>query len=69
MHFAVASIKYPYARLYKMPLTHHRTQCKKTSYYQRPAIYYEKKLLSGEVKSQIDTCIEDYCQVENYTCF
>ena len=57
-----------------MPLTHHRTHCKKTYYYQRPGIYYEihqltEKLLSGEVRSQIDTCIEDYCQVESYTYF
>ena len=25
--------------------------------------------MSGEVRSQINTCIKDYCQVENYTCF
>ena len=57
-----------------MPLTHHRTQCKKTYYYRRPGIYYERyqlteKLLSGEVRSQIDTFIEDYCQVKSYTYF
>ena len=56
-----------------MPFTHHITQCKKTYYYQRPATYYERyqlteKLLSGEV-SQIDTCLEDYCQVGSYTYF
>ena len=39
-----------------------------------PPSYYERyqlteKLLSGEVRSQIDTCIEDYCQVKSYTYF
>ena len=74
MPFCRSLNKRPFARLYQMPLTHHRTQCKKTYYYQRPGIYYERyqlteKLLSGEVRSQIDTCIEDYCQVESYTYF
>ena len=72
-HFAVALIKVPYARLYQMFLKHHRTQCKITYHYKRPSIYYERyqlteKPLSGEVRSQIDTCIK-YCQVENIHAF
>ena len=56
-----------------MLLKHHRTQYKKTYYYQKLGIYYDKyqlteKLLSGVVRNLIDTCIIDnYCLRESCT--
>ena len=57
-----------------MLLRCHRIQCKRTYSYQKLGIDYEicqlpEALLSGAVRNLIDTCIRDYCLVENYTLF
>ena len=60
--------------IFSMFLRRHRTQCKKTYYYQNLGIYYERchlteTLLSGEIRDRINTYIRDYCLVENIHIF
>ena len=57
-----------------MILKRHRIQCKRTYYYQKLGIYYERcqlteTLLSGEVRNLVDTYNEDYCLVEKLYMF
>ena len=54
-----------------MLLTHHIRQYKKTCYYQKLDIYYERcrlsqTLLNDEVGNRIDTYIKDYYLSEIY---
>ena len=72
MSFCPILNKDPYARPYQMLLRSHRNQCNGAYHYRKLGIFYERcqlteTLLSGEVRNQVDTCVIEYCLVENYT--